>query len=242
MKNPIIEGLLNEFKEEYPLPTNVSESDAFEHFINYYIIAKDYDESNPDIEDVCTGGAGDKGIDGVGLVVNGNLINSQDDVENFGNLNGYLKVDFIIIQSKYRSNFDSKEILAFARGIKFLFAFDKNFNANSHLNHKKELIEFIYEQNLFKDKNPRCKIYYVTTGKWKNDQEITELIDSIKKELEDKSIFDEVLFAPIDAAGIQNIYRSVNNQMSRTAIYQKFNTELNTHSLWTLCFAEMVSK
>jgi len=83
-------------------------------------------------------------------------------------------------------------------------------------------MELIYNKsNLFKTRNPICKLYYVTTGKWFDDQHLKGIIESLKKNLEDIQIFEKVLFNPIDAENLQNLYRLANNKISREIKFEK---------------------
>ena len=55
--------------------------------------------------------------------------------------------------------------------------------------------------------NPTCKLYYVTTGKWVDDQNLKAVIDTNVKELKDLGLFEDVIFIPCDAQKIQKLFR-----------------------------------
>ncbi|TFI54055.1 hypothetical protein BLD44_013790 [Mastigocladus laminosus UU774] len=98
----ITSGLLNAFKKQQSLSENIKDSELFEHFVNYYIVSKEYNEIFS-IEDIHVGGGGDRALDGIAIIVNGSLINSKEEIEELEKTNKYLDVEFILIQSKTSS-------------------------------------------------------------------------------------------------------------------------------------------
>ena len=72
--------MLRAFKQDESLPENIAESVLFEHFSNFCILSKEYSEEF-NLEDIHTGEGGDLAIDGLALLVNGNLVNSKDEVD-----------------------------------------------------------------------------------------------------------------------------------------------------------------
>jgi hypothetical protein len=67
-------------------------------------------------------GAGrDTGIDGVAIIVNGNIILEPDEIDFLEQKNGYLNVSFSFIQSKTSDSFSGAQILTFLVGIRNFF-------------------------------------------------------------------------------------------------------------------------
>ncbi|MDF5736839.1 MULTISPECIES: AIPR family protein [unclassified Nostoc] len=214
-------GLLNAFKQEQSFPEDLGQSELFEHFVNYCIVSKEYNESFT-LEDIHVGGGADKALDGIAIIVNGNLINSKEELEDLEKRNKYLDVEFILIQSKTSSSFDAGDIAKFLLGSKEFFIENSGLPENEQVSYKSEIMELIYNKsNLFKTRNPICKLYYVTTGKWLDDQHLKGTIESLKRNLEDIQIFENVLFNPIDAENLQNLYRLANNKISREIRFEK---------------------
>ncbi|MEH2078269.1 MAG: AIPR family protein, partial [Nostoc sp.] len=214
-------GLLNAFRQEQSFPENLAQSDIFEHFVNYCIVYKEYNDSFV-LEDIHVGGGADKALDGIAIIVNGSLVNSKEELEDLEKRNKYLDVEFILIQSKTSSSFDAGDIAKFLLGSKDFFSENSGLPENEQVRDKSEIMELIYDKsNLFKTRNPICKLYYATTGKWLDDPHLQGTIESLKKNLEDIQIFEKVLFHPIDADNLQNLYRLANNKISREIRFEK---------------------
>ncbi|BAY40206.1 hypothetical protein NIES2111_45890 [Nostoc sp. NIES-2111] len=217
----ITSGLLNTFRKQLSLPEDLNQSESFEHFVNYYVIYKEYNYQF-DIEDVHVGGGGDKALDGIAIIVNGSLINSKDEIEELEKKNKYLDVEFILIQSKTSSNFDAGEIAKFLIGATDFFDENSSLPTNAHVKDKRQLMEFIYtKSSFFKNRKPLCKLYYVTTGKWFDDLHLKGVIDNLRKSLDAMAIFERTIFNPVDANGIQDLYRLANNKISREIKLEK---------------------
>ena len=218
----ITSGLLQAFKKQQSLSEDLKESEIFEHFVNYYVISKEYNYQF-DLEEIHVGGGADKALDGIAIVVNGSLISSKDEIEELEKKNKYLDVDFILIQSKTSSGFDAGEIAKFLIGSTDFFADNSVLPANPYIKDKRQLMEFIYytKSSLFKNRKPLCKLYYVTTGKWCNDPHLQGTIKNLSKSLDDMGIFEKITFNPVDANGIQDLYRLANNKISREIKLEK---------------------
>ncbi|MBD6618118.1 AIPR family protein [Komarekiella sp. 'clone 1'] len=214
-------GLLNTFRKQQSFSEDLKESDLFEHFVNYYVISKEYNYQFG-LEEIHVGGSGDKALDGIAIIVNGSLINSKEELEDLQKRNKYLDVEFILIQSKTSSSFDAGEIAKFLLGSTDFFNEESELPANAQIREKSQLMGLIYEKSsLFKNRKPICKLYYVTTGKWFDDKHLKVTIEGLRKRLDDMEIFERVTFNPIDANGIQNLYRLANNKISRQIKFER---------------------
>lgn len=217
----ITSGLLKAFRKEQSLPEDLPESELFEHFVNYCIVSKEYNGYFA-LEDIHVGGGADKALDGIAIVVNGSLISSQEELEDLEKTNKYLDVEFILVQSKTSSSFDGGDIAKFLLGTRDFFSENSELPENEQIREKSEIMELIYNKsNLFKNKNPICKMYYVTTGKWLEDRHLKGTINSLKRNLEDMQIFERVFFSCIDADALQDLYRFVNNKISREIRFER---------------------
>ena len=219
--NKIIKGLLNSFKKEQSLGDNLPEHELFEHFANYCIVSKEYNDSF-NLDKVYVGGSGDNGIDGIAIIVNGNLVSSKDEIEDLAKFNKYLDVSFVLVQSKTSTNFDSGDIAKFLTGSKDFFKNYLKSSCNDQIKEKVEIVEEIYNKsNLFKNRNPVCKLYYVTTGKWLDDQKLNNTINSLKENIEGLQQFSDVNFTAVDADLLQKLYRFANNKISKEIKIEK---------------------
>lgn len=71
-------------------------SNDFEKFVNYTIISKEYTKTF-DVDTVTVASGNDTGIDGIGIIVNGHLIDYVDEIDDLLEKNGYLEVTYIFI-------------------------------------------------------------------------------------------------------------------------------------------------
>ena len=81
MKDKLIEGYLKDFVDAHEL-TDLPESEAFEHFVNYCVACREHPE-NTEFESMRIGGSGDMGIDGIAILVNQHIVSSKEDVNFF---------------------------------------------------------------------------------------------------------------------------------------------------------------
>ena len=86
MKDKLIEGYLKDFIDIHEL-TDLQESEAFEHFVNYCVACREHPE-NTNFESMRIGGSGDMAIDGIAILVNEHIVSSKEDVNFFLQLCG----------------------------------------------------------------------------------------------------------------------------------------------------------
>jgi hypothetical protein len=194
----VTKNLLRTFHSEESLPIDVTEGVLFEHFANFCILAKEYSEEFS-LDDIHTGEGGDMAIDGIAILVNGNLIANADEIDDLAQSNKYIEAELVFIQAKSESKFDGAAISNFLFGVRDIFNSSSRIPKSDKVKEKIALINSIYEKPaLFKRGNPNLKLYYVSTGKWQNDQYLLPKIDSDLDLLRDMSIFADVTFTPIE--------------------------------------------
>ncbi|MCU0569516.1 MAG: AIPR family protein [Oculatellaceae cyanobacterium Prado106] len=66
----------------------------------------------------------------------------------------------------------------------------------------------------------RSKLYYATTGKWVDDQNLKAVIESGNQEIEDSGLFEDILFEPYGANELQRLYHETRNKLSSTVTFQ----------------------
>lgn len=219
MDDRIIEGYLKNFGDENNL-TNIDVTKLFEHFVNYCIGAK-YIFDVFSFEDITVGDGHDTGIDGLMIIVNGHLINSKEGIDFFINTSGRLDVQFVFIQSKTSSKFDSGDIGNFLFGVKDFFRREPSLKINNDIKFLRELKEHIYDLSINMEKSPVCHMYYASTGKWVSDRNLTGRIDADVDELKKTSLFSEVNCFPIDSEKLKNIYRELKHKISKEINFEK---------------------
>lgn len=212
----VTKSLLDSFMKEEGFPERLDNPILFEHFANYCIVSKDY-PNDFEIEDIHIGGGNDLQLDGCAIIVNGNLVNSINEVDDLSNINKYIDTEFILIQTKCGGNFSGKEISDMFFGVRELFNVTPTLPRNESLAEKEKIIRHIYSKStLFRYGNPRLKLYHVTTGKWTEEEKLVARIDSEIATLEDLNIFHSPRFEPVDARTLQQYFRRARNAFSKT--------------------------
>lgn len=191
------------------------EAKDFEKLVNYSIISNEYNKTF-DLELVTIGDGNDTGIDGIAIIVNGQLIESIEETNDLIEKNNFLEVDFIITQAKTSSNFSSAEINTFVFGVRDLFSDTPRLIRNDSLQKNAEIINHIFDNAPKFKRNPNLKLYFVTTGKWVNDANLIGTIHSGIEDLEKSNLFNNVLFNPFGAREISNSYRKTKESISTT--------------------------
>lgn len=216
----VTKNLLKTFHAEESLPVDLTEDVLFEHFANFCILAKEYSEEFR-LDDIHTGEGGDMAIDGIAILVNGNLIVNADEIDDLAQSNKYIEAEFIFIQTKSASKFDGADISNFLFGVRDMFNPNSRIPKSKKVKEKIALINSIYEKPaLFKRGNPNLKVYYASTGKWQNDQYLLAKINSDLDLLRDMNIFKDVTFTPVDAIAIQKLYSYAKNSISKTIEFE----------------------
>jgi hypothetical protein len=216
----VTRNLLKDFKQEESLPDDISEATLFEHFANFCILSKEYSEEF-NLDDVHTGEGGDMALDGIALLINGNLVNTTEEIEDLASSNKYIEAEFVFVQSKTASKFDGAEIGNFLFGVRDIFNFKSEIPKGQKVQEKISLIKGIYEKSsLFKRGNPRLKMYYVSTGNWQDEQYLRGKINADLEILKNMNIFQDVTFDPIDASHIQRLYNYAKNSISKTISFE----------------------
>lgn len=209
----ITRALLSEFINQNTL-TASPESSQFEHFVGYLTTQKHYNESFS-TDDVVVGAGGDTGIDAIAIIANGSLITEPDEIEDYATTNGYLDVTFVFAQAETSSAFDTSKIGQFGYGVVDFFADTPTLQSNDKIKHLREIWKRILAHSKhFKHGNPQCYLYYATTGKWTDDQNLMARRDGVKKDLENTGLFRNIAFECIGATGLQELYRHSKNAIS----------------------------
>jgi hypothetical protein len=210
----ITKSLLEEFSREQDI-ASLDEDKRFEHFSSYLTVGRYLSEAF-DTSDIVTGSGGDTGIDGIATLVNGSLISDADLVEDYAERNGYLDIDFIFVQAERTSGFDSAKIGQFGFGVQDFFEDKPKLPRNAAVTSAARVMAAAYAQSSkFKRRNPTCKLYYVTTGRWVADATLEARRKAVEDDLKGLGLFSEVEFLPIDAESIQRLHRESKNSVTR---------------------------
>ncbi|MFA6073464.1 MAG: AIPR family protein [Candidatus Woesearchaeota archaeon] len=192
--------------------------DKFEIFCNFCIISKEYDD-NFDVEQTWLNDDS-AGIDGIAIIVNGRIIEEKEEIDDLIELNKYLEVTFIFVQAKTSGNFDSGDIGKFLYAVSDFFEEKPKLPRMPDLLEKAKIVEYIYTKSSYMSKgNPVCKLYYVTTGTWKDDALLKARFEGGQQDLMQKNLFKNVVVFPIDARIIQKYYQNSQSAISKEIVF-----------------------
>jgi hypothetical protein len=217
---------LAEFSAEHNLE-NLGEAKQFEH-LSCFAVVKQHHNIHFDTDDIVTGdgdqnqqgndGHGnDTGIDGIAILVNGSLVTDVEVLSQYGDETASLDVQFIFVQSERSTNFNAAKIGTFGTGVMDFFSDKPRLKRNAAIAAAAEIQAAIYEMSSkFEKGNPSCILYYVTNGKWMDDQTLQARMDIVKDDLRNSVLFSKVEFYPIDAERLQALYRQTRNAIQKT--------------------------
>lgn len=215
----ITKSLLETFSSQYDIES-LNESTQFEHFSNFAITSKLF-RGSFELADVHTGSGGDCAIDGIVLIVNGRLVVDEDELRDVVEATSHLDADIAFIQSKTSSSFDGSAIGSFIHGVKDFISDNPRLVQNDRVRKMKEVWECLISMSSYMvNRRPICKLYYVCTGKWQEDQNLKAIIDSGKSEIERIGIFEDVVIEALGASEIQKLFHETKNKLSSTITFQ----------------------
>ncbi|QEM10184.1 AIPR family protein [Mucilaginibacter rubeus] len=210
----ITKSLITELLTNQELASE-GDSKDFEKLVNYSIVSNEYSKTF-DINTLTVGDGNDTGIDGIAIIVNGQLIESTEEIDDLLETNSSLEITYIFIQSKTSSNFDGSAINSFIFGVNDFFDEQPKLVRNLDIQKFAEISDYLYSKApRFRD-NPTLKLFYVTTGKWSDDANLLAVINSGYNSLEQKNLFDSVSIVPYGAREIANAYRKTKESISTT--------------------------
>lgn len=214
----IVKNLVNDLLKSSELPSEGQEKD-FEKFSNYCLVSKEYNKAF-DLETLCTGSGDDTGIDGIAIIVNGQLIENKEDIDFLLTSNNFLEATYVFIQSKTSNEFSSKDMNNFGFGVRDFFSEIPKLRRNQQIEDFAEISNYLLNKASKFRSNPKCKLYYVSNGTWNDDKNNVAVIESTKSDLYSMNLFSDVMFTPIDANEISRLYRNTKNTVSTTFVFQ----------------------
>lgn len=214
MKDDILRSYVNDFITANDL-LDIQFDSAFEHYVNYNIISKLYPREFK-FEDLSTGGENDLGIDGAAIIVNGNIIQNLEEIDFLLSKNGYIKVIFALIQSKTTAKFNGEQIGNFIFGIKSLFDEKPSIPENEKITKLRSIKDKIYKHSISFEELPELKLFFVTTGVWKEPESIVGKVKRELRELSERNLFrNEAEVDFYDAERLKSTYRELSRKVVR---------------------------
>ncbi|MCF8307947.1 MAG: AIPR family protein [Bacteroidales bacterium] len=213
----IIKSHLESFAKSNGLE-QFNESTQFEMFVNYAVMSSKM-IGTIEVENITTG-EGDDGTDGIGILINEELILSEEDAKSvFSTDKKSHDVEVIFIQSKRSESFDLGDFLKFKESINN-FLTSESYNPNDEVQKNYRGIFDVIIENVPKIRNgkPSFTARYATTGLYKKPSEIEAAKNEFIKQLEELGYFDHLDFQFLGRDEITNLwvstYSGVNSKLS----------------------------
>lgn len=184
----------------------------FEYFCNYCVVSKHYfGRFNPN---VVTTEEDDASLDGIAVIVDGDLITTQDDAkEAFSTHKTNLQVDIIFTQVKSGDQFRKEEIANFKLGLDDFLSLAPKL-PNGKLNSEALQVIKVVLANLKKVRNrrPSCHVYYCTSGVYVAQREIQAAFEVVQKGLIETEFFYSVQVTPLGRGEIIKLYADLSEK------------------------------
>lgn len=210
----ITESLITELLSNLEINSE-GESKDFEKLSNYTVVSNEYNKTF-DIDTLTVGNGNDTGIDGIAIIVNGQLVESTDEVDDLLEKNNSLEIEFLFVQSKTSPNFDGADINTFLFGALDFYSTKPKLVRNEDIRRFAEVSNYIFDKAPRFKENPSLKLYYITTGKWNNDTNLNGIIENGVSNLEQTNLFEKVTFYPFGARELATAYRKTKESISTT--------------------------
>jgi len=173
----ITKSLLDGFVQDHNLL--LPEETAFEHFCGFLVTSKHHSESFS-TEDVAVGEGGDCGMDCITIIVNGCLVTEPEEIADLSETNGYLEAVLVFTQAERSSSFEAAKIGQFGYGVVDFLSETPNLPQNTAVAEKCHVVNELFRMSgRFSRGNPQCHLYYVTTGRWTDDDNLVARRDSV---------------------------------------------------------------
>ncbi|PSJ64910.1 AIPR family protein [Kumtagia ephedrae] len=206
--NPVVKAQLKAFERANP-HTGLPDPDLFEVFA-IFSVANGILTDNIDPFSAHLKGT-EFGIDGIAIMVQGELCRTADDVAGALASGKNHSVEFNIFQAKSSDKIDYGDLSKFFDGVSTFF--DGNFvDVTEQINELIDAKNTIYASAL--KKNPVLRLFYITTGSAELSKHVIQLIDTNKTRFGEKNIFEAIEIEIIGARELQAGYRSATNSIS----------------------------
>lgn len=149
----------------------------------------------------------------VAIKINGILIRDIEEARDLVKKFPRVDIEFIFIQSKYKSNFDKGEFNNFIDGVR---EFLSEKQRQPHSEEIKELIKIkdflLSEDTVFKwSDNPSVRLYYVVMGKWQDSKHQLALAEQLKEDIGYLNTYKEPNIHFVDLVSFKAILDSNDN-------------------------------
>lgn len=219
----VTKALLAEFSETNGISALPLDK-QFEHFSAYCVVSSRYSE-DIDTSDLVSGDGQDLNVDAFAVKINGRIADDPDFVDDVISMNGYLEVEFIIVQAKTSSRFDGAALIALGDNlVNQVFADNQTIPVNEDVARLIDIKKRIYQNASRLKENPSLLVYYVCTGTWSDDTYLVEAMKSKQRDLLETNLFSEVNYIPIGARALQKLFRDTRTSIVREIKFERLVT------------------
>jgi AIPR protein len=206
--NPVVKAQLKAFEKANP-GTAMDESSLFEvfaiHSISNGILNDNIDPFRAQL------GGKEFGIDGIAIMVQGELCPDADEVTGVLESGKNHQVEFNLFQAKTSEKLDYGDLSKFFDGA-YNFFVDKLDNPSNRFLDLLSAKSAVYSSAL--KQNPTLRLFFASTGSAEQSKPITQLVESNRTRFNDLNIFNEVEIALLGAKELQAGYRAATNSVS----------------------------
>jgi hypothetical protein len=251
MLDPIIDAKFNKFREKMNLK-NVPDGTAFEQFVNHSILighqASAFNGDNELLEKVNVGGYGDMGIDGLAIKINGIIVRGIEETKSLVEKLPKLEIEFIFIQSKYKTEFTKSEFISFTSGVRDYLSENTRMPHGDEIADSLKIKEYLIDENtVYKwHDNPSVRLYYVTMAKQHDSKTQLALAETFKEDIAKLNTYKDPIIHFIDRNDLKMLLDSNENKFEQVInfIYSMPLTEVEevTNSCVLLCYATELKK
>ena len=211
----VTKNLMNNFLKNYEIESSGTIRD-FETFVTYSAIKNNYSAhfETSDFDSVLVGGNLDTGIDGIGIIIDNNLVSDLEEVERIIGNKDSLEIKFVFVQTTVSKKFQATKFRDFTLGVREFF-YDyakpdtrKTKTRNSHIQEKAKITSCVLEKVSLMLERPDCKLYYCLGNDIESKLGINNnVVEAEKEELLNLNIFNKVDIRIIGTRSLHDLYR-----------------------------------
>lgn len=207
----ILKNHISELSSDFEYD-GLDDSKLFEIFCNFCVVSRHYLGRFDPV--VVTTDDDDAAIDGVAVVVDGDLIITVEDAEEvFKTHKTNLAVDIVFSQCKSGEVFSKADIANFKMGLEDFLSLDPKL-PNGRLNEDAISILKIILENLRKVRNrrPNVHVYYCTSGTYRAEPEIKAAFEIIERSIRDTELFYGCSVNPVGRGELLKFYADLSEK------------------------------
>lgn len=216
----VIEALLAEFRSSFQIDAGLDEDKAFEHFVNYICVDRAI-EATYAVEDLNIGVGGTIGIDGFALCINGQLVSTEDQLDEALQQNPKCSAEIIFVQSKTSPSFSVPDVRNFGEAVVDFLSTEHELAWNPSAMDKISLFDSFVRKTASNKDRPVCRMYYAALGRNEHDRNIESKRKKTIDDVRQKNLFSTTEFEILDAGELQTLYRSIGDSLSRSFEFPK---------------------